>query len=344
MVLTSAFKGLPASEIKDGVQVVRIPTLRRYLEKCRIYEMVIFTVSSLFYSVRHARRFKPDMCIAFFTIPSGPAAWLVKKILGIPYIVSLRGGDVPGFMREQLSIYHALLRPLIRSIWKGARAVVANSRGLKLLAQNTGRDIPIEMIPNGVDAAFFQSSDKHALFADGDSVTRLLTVGRLNPQKGMDVLLRAFAQLRTQVQKKLQLWVVGDGPLKSSLEELARTLKIDQDVFFFGWRDQKELASFYASADVFVLSSHYEGMPNVVLEAMASGLPIVATDVSGTGEIVSHGENGYLVKPGDADDLAFFLKKILSDDLSQMAQMSLTKSKSFDWRQVANGYLKLCKT
>ncbi len=345
VILTSAFKGLPETEMKDGFQLIRIPTLRRYLEKCRIYEMIIFMISSFYYSMKQARAFKPDICIAFFTIPSGPAAWLVKKVFGVPYIISLRGGDVPGFMKEDLNFYHSISKPIIRFLWKGACAVVANSRGLKLLAQNTAGDIDVKMIPNGVDAAYFQSDHPRPVFAEAQGVTRLLSVGRLNPQKGMDVLLRAFALLRDQVSVKTQLWIVGDGPLRKSLEDLAKSLKIEQDVFFFGWRSQEELASFYSSADIFVLSSHYEGMPNVVLEAMACGLPIVATDVSGTGEIIGHGENGYLVKPDDPTDLAFFLKKMLhSGEMEKMSADSLLKSKSYDWQQVANGYIKLCQT
>ncbi|MBI2340538.1 MAG: glycosyltransferase family 4 protein, partial [Deltaproteobacteria bacterium] len=372
VVLTSRFKGLPREETRDGYRIVRIPTLRRYQEKCWVFEMAVFMFSSIFYAPKWARRWRPDRCIAFFTLPSAPAAWVIKKIFGVPYIVSLRGGDVPGFLPEQLRFYHRITAWLIRFLWKGAESIVANSEGLKRLALGTGRGLDIAIIPNGVDAGFFRNSvlsnDKIPPLAPvepaqpalpvppltkggrGDfetrNVFRILTAGRLTAQKGIDTLLQSFCRLKPSLKKPVQLWIVGDGPLRSSLEDLTADLGIRNDVFFLGWRDRETLKTFYSSADLFILPSLDEGMPNVVLEAMAMGLPIVATNVAGTRELVREGKNGYLVPPKNPEALADILSQLISRDdlLQEMSRQSRLLARQYDWKAVALEYLRLCET
>ena len=341
VVITSSFRGLPRKEKKDGYLILRIPTLRRYLEKCRIFEMVVFMLTSIFYSVKWVGKWRPDMTIAFFTLPSAPAALVLKKLFKIPYIVSLRGGDVPGFMKEQLRIYHAISLRLIRYIWKEASAVVANSFGLKDLALKSSRKVGITVIPNGVDAPVFREPRETA---ENGRPFRILTVGRLSPQKRVDVLLSAFAQLKN-LSRPVQLWIVGDGPLRQVLEGEARSLGVASQVSFFGWQDQETLIKFYSSSDLFVLSSDYEGMPNVILEAMAAGLPVVATKVAGAEEVVVPGENGMLVSPGDPARLALAIASLISDEatLGKMRDASLRLVSQYNWQEIAVRYLKLCQ-
>lgn len=346
-VLTSAFKGLKAVEAQNGYTLHRIPTLRRRQDKCTVFEMAVFMFSSLIYGVRHAARFRPDACIAFFTIPSGPAAFLIRRFLGIPYIVSLRGGDVPGFMGKDLSFYHALTKPLIRLLWKSARAVVANSEGLKDLALETTPQIPIRMIPNGVDAEFFNplSTPRAPVPGVAEDAVKILTVGRLNPQKGLNTLLTALANIRSRLSRPVRLLIVGDGPLRKELEAQSRELRIDDLVLFLGWQEPEAIRGFYASADFFVLSSLDEGMPNVVLEAMAMGLPILGTDVAGTRDLVIDGKNGRLIPAQDIPALENALFQLIerADLRRQMGQASLEEIKRYDWQRVAREYVQLCE-
>lgn len=346
VVMTSAYQSLPRKEIKDGYLVLRIPTLRRYVEKCRIFEMVAFMFSAIFYSIKWVRKQRPDMTIAFFTLPSAPAALILKKLFRIPYIVSLHGGDVPGFMREQLRIYHSLTIHLIRYIWREAHAVVTISQGLKELALKTHRKVKISIIPNGVDAPFFQEVAPMAPVASSRPF-RILTVGRLSPQKRMDILLEAVAMLKTQNPScPVQLWIVGDGPLRTKLEEQAKALGIAADVSFFGWQNQENLRNFYSSADIFVLSSAYEGMPLVLLEAMAAGLPVVASKVSGTEEVIRHGENGFLVPTCNSRILSEKITTLIFDDRLRetFSKASLASVGRYNWRDAAASYLELCRT
>lgn len=349
-VMTSSFKGLPSNEFKDGYRILRISTWRRYLEKCRIFEMIIFILSSLLHSFLYVRDSKPDHVIAFFTIPSGVAALFVKWCFGIPYTVSLRGGDVPGFMKQQLWIYHWLMRPLIRLIWWNAENVVANSQGLKELALESSRDLSIQTIPNGVDGGFFSSSRQprrgfHVSFHPEEEVVRFLTVGRLSPQKGLPDLISAFTGLLSEGYPA-QLWIVGDGPERNYLTQMVRELGIEPHVTFFGWQPQDRLRDFYEACDVFVLASHYEGMANVLLEAMASGLPVISTEVQGARELIVPELNGYLV-PIASPVLLKEAMALMIDRQSQwpdMARESSQQARRFEWPQVAESYLNLVRS
>jgi glycosyltransferase involved in cell wall biosynthesis len=123
---------------------------------------------------------------------------------------------------------------------------------------------------------------------------KAVTVGRLVPWKRVDGLLEALKEV-----PDLGLVVVGDGPERSRLVRLARDLQISDRVYFAGQRSQKEALGLMAACDLFVLNSTYEGLPHVVLEAMALGLPVVATAVGGTPKVVKDGETGVLVSPND---------------------------------------------
>lgn len=138
------------------------------------------------------------------------------------------------------------------------------------------------------------------------------TVANFRPQKDHETLLKAFSIL-CKVGMKSELWIIGDGPTRESMENLAVELNIMDQVRFLGTiSDPSEL---YQQFDIFVLSTHYEGHPLVLLEAMSFGIPIVATKVSSIPEVITHGINGLLVNPRDPSGLALTLQSLLQDEL-----------------------------
>lgn len=339
MVLTSAFKGLPKVEERDGYVLRRIPTLRAHEDHCRPFEMAAFMLSSCLAVPRAARAFKADAVIAFFGLPCGPAAWLAKKRLGVPYVVSLRGGDVPGFQPYDLKNHHRLTAPLIHFLWRGAAHVVANSNGLRDLALSTSAGIPVSVIPNGVDAALFSPPKTRP----GGPV-RFLFVGRVVRQKGLDVLFDALAGLEASLAWSLD--VVGDGPARVELAARANRLGLTEKIRFLGWRGRAEMPALFREADLFVFPSRDEGMPNAVLEAMASGLPVVATRISGNEEIVRHGETGLLVPSEDAAALGEALTRLVgrAEERAAMGHGARRLAETeYSWASVARRYLDLCK-
>ena len=331
-VLTGGFRGMPAREERDGYTVRRLPTPRAQQGQCSISEMCVFMAAACVATILGPR---PDVALAFFSIPSGPAAWLLKLLRGVPYIVSLRGGDVPGFDAKNLARMHEFTNPLTALIWRNARAVVGNSAGLCDLARSFMPGLSVPEIPNGVDTSRFSP-----LVRESNGQCELLFVGRLAPQKGVNILLHALSRLPAG----WRLRIAGDGPERGRLAALAASLGIVDRVVFLGWTQRDELPALYRSADVFVFPSYDEGMPNVVLEALASGLPIVATRIAGNNQLVVDGVNGMLIPPGDPIAFAKALEPVLND--ARLRQEMGARSRAiavekFSWAKSAAQYERL---
>jgi glycosyltransferase involved in cell wall biosynthesis len=165
----------------------------------------------------------------------------------------------------------------------------------------------------------------------------LLFVGRLSTQKGVSVLLDALAL----VPARWHLRIVGDGPERASLTAQAARLGIAERVTFHGWAQREELPALYRAADVFVFPSLDEGMPNVVLEALASGLPIVATRIAGNDQLVLPGENGTLVPPSDPHAFAAALAPLLTDPAARQRMAARSRAlatERYSWASSAGKY------
>lgn len=137
-----------------------------------------------------------------------------------------------------------------------------------------------------------------------------VTVGRLVPWKRIDQILEAVSRIR-----ELGLVVIGEGPERTRLRKIARDLGVTDRVYFAGRRGKNETLALMAACDLLVLNSTYEGLPHVLLEAMALGVPVVATAVGGTPEVVRDGENGLLLPPADSDALLAALRRLCADDV-----------------------------
>jgi len=175
----------------------------------------------------------------------------------------------------------------------------------------------ISVIPNAVDSPRFASAspvDWTTLGLPADAEV-LLNVGRLTPQKGQDGLIRAFASV---ARDKRHLVIVGDGPLEESLRAIARDLDLGDRVHLIGRRS--DVPALLAGSRAFVLSSLWEGMPNVVLEAMGAGCPVVATDVEGVRELLGSDERGLVVPPSDIQRLSSAMETLLGDRTAAQAR------------------------
>ncbi|HUH97501.1 MAG TPA: glycosyltransferase family 4 protein [Anaerolineales bacterium] len=331
-VMTSAWDGLPVRALQEGVKLLRVRSLRRHADRSTAWEQISFILAASLHARHLARQPRPDVTLAFFGLPSGAVALLLRRLYGIPYVVSLRGGDVPGFRPYDFRFYHRLAAPLLHRIWRGAASIVANSRGLQELALAFDSHYEIPVIPNGVDAVRFTVSQRDW------SPPHILSVGRVVYQKGLDLAMRALSQLKDQEW----MWTIaGDGPQMPMLKTMAREYGIQERVHFQGWLSQEQLKVQYAAANLFLFPSRHEGMPNAVLEAMASSLPVVATRISGSDELVVEGETGRLIPSEDVDALRGALR-VLVGDAAQRERMGHAArqrvERSFTWTRVAEQY------
>jgi len=331
-VVTSRFEKLPHKEQNDNVNIYRIPSLRRRQDRSNPLEQIIFILSASFWTLSLIPHFKPNATLAFFGVPSGAIAWLIKLVYQIPYVISLRGGDVPGFRPYDFHVYHKLIAPFLRTIWKNASAIIANSNGLRQLAHTFDSRFVIPIIPNGVDLELYKTIDRDW------SPPRLLSVGRIVHQKGLDLAMHALGGLK---DLNWEWHIAGDGPQMGALQSLAQELDIDDRVVFLGWQSRPQIIESYRKSNVFLFPSRHEGMPNAILEAMASGLPVIATCIAGNEELVIDGKTGYLVPSEDIETLQETLKKILNDSVlrQQMGIASRRRAEeSYSWESTAQQY------
>jgi glycosyltransferase involved in cell wall biosynthesis len=335
-VLTAAWDGLPRQEFADGVTVRRLASLRQRKDRCSVAEMIAFAVAAGLAAPGLVRHWRPDAALAFFGIPCGPVGWELKRTSALPYAISLQGGDVPGFDAANLARWHRLAGGAVRRIWRDADAVIANSEGLAALARRHAPGQEIGVIPAGADVDGIAPKQD---YASGPAL-RLLFVGRLVHQKGLDVLVRALAKLPPSLSWQLDL--AGDGPEWTTLAGLAGRFNIADRVHVRGWMDKAALPALYRSADVFVLPSRDEGMPNALLEAMACGLPVIGTRIAGTSEAVVDGATGLLVPPEDVDALTAAIETIAADAQRRaaMGRASRTRAEAhFGWPAVTKAWL-----
>jgi glycosyltransferase involved in cell wall biosynthesis len=224
-----------------------------------------------------------DVLLLSWAYPDAAAAAWIARRLGIPYIVKVHGSDL------NVSANYRLHRAQIRSALKSAGAVVAVSRALAEKAVSIGADpARVHTIYNGVDSGLFAPGSKvearARLGLSGESPL-LLYVGNLKPTKGCVDLLRAFPALLAQ-RPQARLIFVGAGAAKTEMLELAANSGCADQVVLMGAVAHDTLGDWFRAADLLCLPSHNEGVPNVVLEAMACGTPVVATRVGGIPEVL----------------------------------------------------------
>ncbi len=338
-VLTSRFKELRRYEIIEDIQVYRVPVLRKRRDYCSVLEMASFILSSFPMLLYLLLKTHVDLVHIFFGVPSGPLGYVAKKLFGIPYLIRMGGGDVPGFRPFQYKKLYKMLTPALNVLWRNADFLVANSDGLREMAIRAFPDLPVQVIPNGVDVQRFANGQGNV----PDEKVRILFVSRLIMRKGLQFLIDAVPEIQKQVQRPFIIHIVGDGPDKDVLVQKIENLGLREYFRFYGYVEHGKLPEYYLDADLFVLPSLAEGMPNVVLEAMGSGLPVVATHVPGSEELVHHGKNGLLVDVKNSHALAAALSRLIDDRplREEMGEVSKHIVTQYNWTRIAEQYMKL---
>lgn len=327
--------------VGEDVYVHRLPIGKdpNKLHSQSMRDIFIYTVKAWFFMrtlIRAERKTKPfDVTLAFFTVPCGFLAYLAKLFYGIPYVVSLRGADVPGFS-EKYDTFYFFAKPLVRFLWRHAEKVIPNSLGIRKLAQQTNSFQLMEIIENGVDTDNFQPKN----IEKSMSPIIFISTSRLTPRKGIHLLIEAFALALTKSSVPLELHLIGEGEQKEALEARVKELGITDHVRFLGRVEHYLLPQFYQKAHVFVLPSQNEGMSNSALEALASGLPLVVSPTGGMEELVTAGKNGCFVDPKNTPTFAQALTDLANNttDLVAFGWESRRRAEARGWNVVAERF------
>lgn len=312
-VITPLDEGLPEESYENGFHIHRLPKIA-----------TSFPGGIIFWGdiVRAIQRIGPDIVHAQ-SLNSGIPALFSNKLLKIPYVVYGRGLDV----------YHPewYVKLTAKAVLKNAGVAIALTEDMKKVMQAMySRDVAV--VPNGIDLVEDSARQREA----ESHGKRALFVGRLSSVKGIQYLLGAMSIVHREIPEA-KLTLVGDGEERERLEHLTDYLGIRECIEFVGAVPHERVQDYMHHADVLVLPSLSEGFPVTILEAMANGLPVVATCVGGVPEIIENNVNGYLVETENQKEVAEALLKLLRDEQlrKRISGNNRGKAERYRWDKVA---------
>lgn len=339
-IITSIFvtkfilKDIPwKREVKDEVHVYRVP-----LKQWKYFTSIIFYLISLFLTFSLRKKF--DVIYGVQLYSYGAIASLAGKLLHKPVAVKIACGGYCG----DISMFSRLpLGWLAKRFAQSADVYVSLSKQIEKELKGAGFDKgEIVHIPNGIDTSVFYSAgsieEKKELRKKLSLPCKKMVtfVGRLDPQKRADLLIEVFKEVH-RLFNSAYLVIIGDGPERKKLEEMA-----DENILIKGV--VSNVAEYLRASDLLVLPSLAEGMSNVILEAMATGLPVITTNISSNPEVIDNGIDGVLLDPEDKSGFKKNILKILTDEsfASKIGQNAREKVvEKFSIESIAEKYREL---
>jgi glycosyltransferase involved in cell wall biosynthesis len=318
--------------LADNITLYRVGVRKKAMQFWTRPEMVQWMAKAYGIHKKLLQQNQYDLAHAFFGFPTAALTW--RTVSKLPYIISLRGSDVPG-VNVRFSLDYKLLAPVFRRIWENAIALYACSEGLRQRALRFMPEAKIYVVPNGVELDRFSPANNKQKIEN----LRLLTVGRLSVSKRIELLISAVELIRKQFPNAT-LKMAGGGGLENQLRQLIKDKGMENCITMLGIVPAEKMPELYRKSDIFVSASLQEGMSNAMLEAMASGLPIITTRCEGVEELIA--DNGIVVEEADAKSIADAVMVLAKDEqtYSAMCVEARRQAENFSWQRVAEEYLK----
>lgn len=320
-------------QFSENIRIIKYPVNNKNIHHSSNFELIKYTIKSIFGTYKYNKIEKYNLCMAWSTVPAGFTGFVISVLTGIPYIVRVGGPDIPGFEERYKNLYK-VISPLIKLVWKKAKLLIAKCKIEQEMIIKTGCKKNIQIIYNGVDTLKFKPKNK--------SVAKELTIicpARLIKRKGQDILIKAIALLKEKnINFKVDL--IGEGDEKENFVNLCKELNIQENINFIGYVTRVEMPEYYSNSDIFVLPSYNEGMSNSMLEAMASGISPVVTNVGGVEELITDKENGFIFDAGNVNQLADILEKLYSDRhlLLETSKKTRETVEQLSWSNITDKY------
>jgi len=301
--------------------------------RLKIFLLPVFFGAMLFHAVRMAKTH--DIIHANWGI-NGAIAGIAGFLTGTCCVTTLRGSDVKRAVNLPVDRIIMRLCFLTNKKMISVNQTIASSMA-RLFPKWSGKNV---IIPNGVSNIFLKNCYTPPTI---HTSLELITVGSLIPLKGIEVIIDAVALLPRK--QSFRLTIIGDGPLKNELKSRSDRLGIGSQVDFLGQIPHPKIPDCLAKAHIFILGSFSEGRPNVVLESMAAGIPVVASNIQGMGELIENQKTGVLFKSGDAHDLSLKIQELIDhpeqlERISHAARSFILES-GLTWEASAGAYAKL---
>jgi glycogen(starch) synthase len=324
---------LPAEEQIEGVTVRRVRLELPALSPRPLTRFLIQAPGAVASILVTVRSFRPDVLHLIGAGPNAAYVALLRRLLGSRIVLTAQGefgADAHRVFERSLSLRWGLRRLLVK-----ADALTGCSRFvLTELESAFPVSVPRQVIPNAVDP-----DELGRVEVKPANRPYVLGLGRLVEQKGFDILLQAFARALPALPEH-HLVIAGDGPLRPTLEALAKELGLTGRVSFRGSLDRAEVAATLSAAEMFVLSSRVEAFGIALLEAMAVGVPAIATDVGGVLDVAAADETALIVPSEDVDALAGAIVLLASERAlrERLAEAARARAKDFTWQSIVPRY------
>ena len=302
-VFTKRYYAKKNYEHSGGYQIVRVPNI--------VFNTFLSTLTFVLLVIPYVSINKCDFIICMMVYPNGFLGYILNKIAGTPYISWIRGGDWYFIQNNKVKMW--IVSKVVQKSYK--YPIITQTEIIKRDVLSVFPDANIKVIPNGVVIP--------GKIAKGN---KIYFVGSLIQRKGIENLIEAMKEIDRE------LVIVGDGPEREKLRDLCIKYRVNCDFkgYINPWNIQQELMN----ARVLVLPSvKGEGLPNVVLEAMSVGLPVVATNIAGIPDVVKEGGTGFIVEPANVDELASKINEIVNNQSlwKKMSENSLKEVENYSW-------------
>jgi len=324
---------VPKADERHGIAIrhPRFPAIPKVTGWINPFSMALAALPTILKLRRESGDF--DLIDAHFVYPDGAAAVLLGRWLGKPVVVTARGTDINEFPSYRVP------RAWIRWVGRRAAALITVSAALRdSLLELSVPPERVTVLRNGVDFEIFRPADRAAMRATlGLSRPTLVSVGHLVENKGHHFVIAALREL-----PDVGLVIVGDGPMRAELQALADRCGVADRIRWTGTLPQAQIVNYYAAATATVLASKSEGMPNVLLESLACGTPVIATAVGGIAEVVCAPEAGVLMHSRSAAAIVDAYRELMRDPPQAAAVRQ--HAERFSWGPTTQGQLQLFRS
>lgn len=284
----------------EGVDTHIIKTKKKNIHQSTAQGMLSFVLKGTWEIRKMTSQKHYDMIQFYFSVPTGILKYGIRN--NVPYVISLRGMDIPGFRKDKYKILSMLTRKINRAVVKGAAAVTSLSMEAGRYFTEFSPETHITVIPNAVDYEQYCPKQIYR-----DKITRFVAVSRLTEFKNLDLMIKAFAEIHDNYPDVI-LDIYGEGREREKLQQLIVDLEADAYVTLQGYADRAKLIEVLPQYDVFSLMSIGDSFGIVFIEAMSVGLPIICAKAGGPIEIIKDGETGLFASPDDLEDTKRVIK------------------------------------